>query len=194
VATTKLTPAGLRLRDAASELFYTRGIGAVGVDLVAEVAGTTKKTLYDRFGSKEGLVVAYLEHRCEVWQEFVTDWLDRSGTAGPERVLEPFAALAEWLRRNDRGCGFGNAYAELAGTGHAGLEVITAEKQWIAATYARLAAEAGLPEPERLGVRLALLHEGAIVAATAGATAGAVEEAVVVARLLVGLGGSGREG
>ena len=33
-----LTPAGERLLDAASELFYRRGIRAVGVDLVAETA------------------------------------------------------------------------------------------------------------------------------------------------------------
>ena len=58
-----LTPAGERLLEAASELFYSRGIRAVGVDLIADVAGTTKETLYDRFGSKDGLVVLYLRRR-----------------------------------------------------------------------------------------------------------------------------------
>ncbi|MGH3368001.1 MAG: helix-turn-helix domain-containing protein, partial [Nocardioidaceae bacterium] len=62
-----LTPAGERLVEAASELFYRRGIRAVGVDLIAEVAGTTKKTLYDRFGSKDGLVVLYLQRRQHRW-------------------------------------------------------------------------------------------------------------------------------
>ena len=51
-----LTEAGTRLLEAASELFYDRGVRAVGVDLIAETAGTTKKTLYDRFGSKDALV------------------------------------------------------------------------------------------------------------------------------------------
>ncbi|MBE7186900.1 DEAD/DEAH box helicase, partial [Jatrophihabitans endophyticus] len=36
----------------AEPLFYEHGIRAVGVDTIAEAAGTTKKTLYDRFGSK----------------------------------------------------------------------------------------------------------------------------------------------
>lgn len=180
-----LTPAGVRIRDAASELFYSRGITAVGVDLIAERAGTTKKTLYDRFGSKEGLVVAYLEHRCERWQEHVRGWLDASDASGVERVLEPFRALAAWMADNDRGCGFANAYAELAGTGHAGLEVIAAEKRWLVETYAGLAAEAGLAGAERLGVRLAVLHDGAIVQATSGGRADAVDEAVEVARVLL---------
>ncbi len=60
-----MTPAAHRILDAASELYYDRGINSVGMDLVAEQAGTTKKTIYDRFGSKDGLVVAYLEARAE---------------------------------------------------------------------------------------------------------------------------------
>jgi AcrR family transcriptional regulator len=183
--TRPLTPAGVRLRDAASDLFYRHGIAAVGVELVAERAGVTKKTLYDRFGSKEGLVVAYLEHRCQRWQEYVEAWLQRSDATGVQRVLEPFRALAAWMADNDRGCGFANAYAELAGTGHAGLEVVEAEKRWVRELYAGLAAEAGLPDAERLGVRLALLHDGAIVHATAGRHPDALAEALETARLLL---------
>ena len=180
-----LTPAAARLRDAASELFYSRGIGAVGVDLVAERAGTTKKTLYDRFGSKEGLVVAYLEHRCELWQAFVADRLAAATTTGADRVLEPLLALAAWMETADRGCGFVNAYAELAGTGHAGLEVIAAEKQWTVALYSRLAAEAGLSDPERVGARLAIVHDGAIVQATSGRRPVALPEALDLARVVL---------
>ena len=62
-----LTPAGERLLEAASTLFYRRGIRAVGVDLIAETAGTTKKTLYDRFGSKDELVARYLRRRSQTW-------------------------------------------------------------------------------------------------------------------------------
>lgn len=185
VERSELTPAGVRLRDAASELFYTRGISAVGVDLVAERAGTTKKTLYDRFGSKEGLVVAYLEHRYERWRQYVEDWLERSDVNGRDRVLEPLHALAAWMAEHRRGCGFANAYAELAGTEHRGLEVIAGEKRWLAETYAGLAAEAGLRDPDRLGLRLAVVHDGAIVQATAGRQEQALAAAVEVARLVV---------
>ena len=60
-----MTPVGERLAETAGRLFYARGIRAVGVELIAEEAGTTKKTLYDRFGSKDALVALYLRRRAE---------------------------------------------------------------------------------------------------------------------------------
>ena len=123
-----LTPAGERLLDAASELFYRRGIRAVGVDLVAETAGTTKKTLYDRFGSKDELVALYLRRRARRWQAFLFPYVRGSG---PDGVLAVFDALAAWLREQGRGCAFVNAYAEVGGTGHPAESVIRAEKDWM---------------------------------------------------------------
>ena len=52
-----MTRAARRVLEAAERLFYERGIHAVGVDLIAAEARVTKKTLYDRFGSKERIVV-----------------------------------------------------------------------------------------------------------------------------------------
>ena len=49
--------------DAAEQLFYKHGIGAVGVDAVANAARVTKRTLYYHFASKEDLVAAYLDAR-----------------------------------------------------------------------------------------------------------------------------------
>ena len=78
-----LTEAGTRLLEAASELFYDRGVRAVGVDLIAETAGTTKKTLYDRFGSKDALVALYLLRRAHRWREYLLARLaDAAPTAG----------------------------------------------------------------------------------------------------------------
>ena len=49
-----------RLVAAAAELFYRHGIRAVGVDAIAEAAGTNKMTLYRHFDSKDELVAEYL--------------------------------------------------------------------------------------------------------------------------------------
>src|SRR5690606_17875284 len=43
------TPKARAVLAAANELFYAHGIQAIGVDAIAERAGVTKKTLYDRF-------------------------------------------------------------------------------------------------------------------------------------------------
>ena len=45
---------------AASDLFYRLGIRAVGVEAIAEAAGTNKMTLYRHFSSKDELVAEYL--------------------------------------------------------------------------------------------------------------------------------------
>src|SRR3977135_2364396 len=51
-----------RILAVACELFYRHGIKAVGVESVAEAAGTNKMTLYRHFASKDELVAEYL--RC----------------------------------------------------------------------------------------------------------------------------------
>lgn len=164
----RLTPAGERILAAASELFYTRGIGAVGVELVAEAAGVTKKTLYDRFGSKARLVAAYLRARDERWRAFLAGYVDEHGGADPTaRLLAVFDGLAEWQRRENplpRGCGFVNASAELTDPHHPGREAIAEQKWWIGAYLTELAAAAGVPDPDGLARQLMLLHEGAYVA------------------------------
>ena len=45
-----------RILAVARELFYRHGIHAVGVDAIAEAAGTNKMTLYRHFASKDVLV------------------------------------------------------------------------------------------------------------------------------------------
>lgn len=57
------TPVGWWLFEAVSELFYCGGITATGMDVVVDRAGTTKRTIYWRFGSKVSLVRAYLTVR-----------------------------------------------------------------------------------------------------------------------------------
>ena len=162
-----LTPAGERIVAAASELFYAHGIRAVGVDTIAEAAGTTKKTLYDRFGSKDALVALYLVRRARRWQEFLAAELDRH-PAGPARLPAVFDAAARWADGQARGCAFVNAYAEVGGTDHPALPVIRAEKEWMRRLFTELAVEAGAGDVERVAATAHLLYEGALVATTAG--------------------------
>ncbi len=160
-----LTPAARKILDAAAELFYARGITAVGVDLIAREAGVTKKTLYDRFGSKEALVEAYLRERDERWRRWLTEQVE-SGDAGTahERVLRTFDALGLWMRReNPRGCGFVNAAAELPDPEHPGRKVISEQKRWLRGCLRELAAQAGARDADQLADELVLLHEGATV-------------------------------
>lgn len=153
-----------RLLDAAERLFYGRGVQAVGIDAVVAEAGVATKTLYAHFGSKDGLVEAYLRRRDQRW----LDWLRGAVVAaepGPARVLAVFDALHGWF--NDpgfNGCAFINVAGELA-TSPAARAIARSHKRALRALLGDVAAQAGVTEPGVLAERLMLLVEGAIVTA-----------------------------
>src|ERR1700751_1238099 len=99
-----------RILGAAEALFYRHGIRAVGVDAIAEAAGTNKMTLYRHFASKDELVAEYLR---AFGRQVTASW-DRLDAAHPG---DPRAQLDGWLRamgehlanRDQRGCAFCNA-------------------------------------------------------------------------------------
>jgi AcrR family transcriptional regulator len=179
-----LTPAARRILEAATELFYSRGINSVGVELVAQEAGTTKKTIYDRFGSKDGLVVAYLQARARRWQAHVTDHLADVDGGAADRAVAVIDALESWLELADRGCGFVAAYAELCTSSERATGVVRAEKQWMREFLRRLLTEGGIDDGA-LARQLALVLEGAVVESTAGGSSHALDDARAVMRALV---------
>lgn len=50
--------------QAAKAVFLEEGYELASMDRIAERAGTTKRTVYDRFGSKEALFEAMIDHSC----------------------------------------------------------------------------------------------------------------------------------
>ncbi|MCE0763331.1 TetR/AcrR family transcriptional regulator [Pseudonocardia kujensis] len=158
-----LTPGARRILEVASELFYRRGFHAVGVDTIAAESGVTKRTLYDRFRSKDALVAAYLSARDRQWRDVVLSRLDDAGADRVARVLAPFDALPEWLDAGGRGCAFINAYAEFPDPDHPAHQLVVAEKSWLRDLFHALVVEVGAIDPGTLGEQLLCLHEGAIV-------------------------------
>ena len=164
-----MTPAARRILEAAERLFYERGIHAVGVDLIAAEAGVTKKTLYDRFGSKERIVVEYLAGRDERWRAFLAQYLDDhldAAHATPRaRALAVFDASRAWSAEyGSKGCSMVNAHAEISDPAHPAYPVIAGQKEWMLALFTRLARDIAPQDADRMGRTLMLLHEGALVA------------------------------
>lgn len=180
----RLTPAARRILVVASELFYRRGLHAVGVDTIAAESGITKRTLYDRFGSKDALIVAYLQARDRRWCDLVTTRLHTAHDA-VARVLVPFDALAEWLAPGSRGCCFINAVAELPNPGHPARQVGVAEKKWLRGLFHELLTDAGVIDADELAVQLLSLHEGAIVSYSIADEPRAAEAARAAANTLI---------
>jgi AcrR family transcriptional regulator len=182
-----MTPAAERVLDVAGKLFYENGIHAVGVESIAAEAGVTKKTLYDRFGSKDTLIRYYLHRRDERWREHLRAYVERSTRISPQRrLLLAFDALEDWINtENSRGCAFINAQAELADPGHPGRDVIREQKQWMMDLLRALARQAGARNPRRVATSLFVLLEGATVTASLGIVPGAVGNAKDVAKRLI---------
>lgn len=159
-----MTPASRRALEAAGRLFYQRGIHAVGVDLIAAEAGVTKKTLYDRFGSKEQIVVEYLADRDERWRAFLAERMRAAGPEPTARVLAVFDASRAWAREHSpKGCGMVNAHAEISDASHPAYPIIVGQKEWMLALFTDLAGDIAPAQADGLGRTLMLLHEGALV-------------------------------
>ncbi|WP_338741742.1 helix-turn-helix domain-containing protein [Actinomadura luteofluorescens] len=174
-----LTPAARRVLQTASELFYERGIGSVGMELIAAEAGVTKKTVYDRFGSKDALILAYLQARDERWRAFTTGRIAEAAGAR-ERVLATFDALGEWLAtESGRGCSMVNACAELPDPSHPVHGVAAEQKAWVRALYTDLVGDGALAD------QLLILHEGAVVAFSVAGVRGAAAAARAAAEAIV---------
>lgn len=151
----------------ASARFFREGITATGVDQVVADAGVAKMTLYGNFGSKEGLVVAYLEDRDRRYFEHLDEEVAAADTP-LERALTPVRLYRRYLDEPGfHGCAFVNAAAELPRS-HPGHAVITDHKQRMLGRWTELVTELGVPEPTTVTGECFLLLEGAFVHAGLG--------------------------
>ena len=166
-------PPRARILAAAGELFYRHGIRAVGVDAIAEAAGTNKMTLYRHFASKDELVAEYLRqsaHAADACWERFTQAHPGDTRAQLRAWLEEMAGhLAE---PDERGCALANAAIELPDKDHPARRVIEDFKRAHRMHLVRLSQDADLSEPELLADELHLLLEGARVTAQSVGTEG----------------------
>ncbi len=157
-----------RLLDAAADLFYRQGIGAVGVDLVSKAAGVSKRTLYQQFGSKDQLVAQSLDaHGTAV----LAQYLPADGDDAPPRqqILAVFDALGRWTGSEAfRGCPFVNTATELADPGHPARRVARDYKLRLRDQFARLGERGHAADPQLLADQLIVVFDGAIVQAVMG--------------------------
>lgn len=154
------TPGGQRILEAASELFYLHGLTTTGLDLVVERAGVTKRTLYQRFGSKDGLIRAYLAARAHTWQSLMLARVRVALDEQADPVATIFDLTHEWVADNPRGCAFVNAWAELGdGASAETAQAIRQEKLWMRTLFEALTGS------RATGEVIHELYEGTLVCA-----------------------------
>lgn len=152
-----------RIVETARNLFRRHGLRGIGVDAIAEAAGTNKMTLYRHFGSKDDLIVACLR---EVAIEADAFWSEIEA-AHPGDAM---AQLHEWVRRaaeyafgDGLGCDIANAAVELTELEHPARKVVEEFKTKQYRRLAGLCRAAGVADAELMADTLVLLIEGARV-------------------------------
>src|SRR5882757_9879231 len=113
-----------RILLAARDLFHRYGIRGVGVETIAEAAGTNKMTLYRHFDSKDDLIVAYLRGVAaevdEMWRDF-----ERDHPGDMQGQLKAWLICAEeCVTSDERGCDLANAAVELTAADRPGRRTI----------------------------------------------------------------------
>jgi AcrR family transcriptional regulator len=159
-----------RLVTAAYELFARSGVQAVGVDAIIERSGVARQTLYRHFGSKQELVMAFLERREEVW---TYGWLaaevQRRERDPRRRLLVIFDVFDEWFRRPDfEGCSFINVMLEHPATDHLLHVAAAGYLARIRVFLEELAGDACIADPASFAREWPILMKGSIVAAGEG--------------------------
>ena len=162
----------LHLITTAFELFYQKGIHAVGINEILSESGVAKKTLYHHFAGKDELVLAVLEYRDQRFCQWLKGNLDKA-TSGMDKIDALFDALDDWF--NDRvdalspfhGCFFINVSGEYSAPDHPIHQQCTQHKRNVAmllrGQFEVLGIDASLGS--RLTDDLCLLKEGAITLA-----------------------------
>ena len=157
----------------AHDLFYKEGFHASGVELLAQNAGTTKRTLYAHFGSKDGLIDAVLDYRHEQFMDKLAAALDEKPKAQTARAYLDF--IADFC-----GCMFINACGEYADPNSSPHQKSAAHKSQIRDFLRTRLSESGTDKDnaQKLADKVFLLGEGLIVAAQTGQKNMAVEDLV----------------
>ncbi|HVT06639.1 MAG TPA: TetR/AcrR family transcriptional regulator [Polyangia bacterium] len=174
-----------RLLAAADELFYQEGVHTVGIDRVIERAGVAKASLYSTFGSKEELVLAYLQGRADRRRQRVLAAIAAHESPGA-RVLAVFDVLAARVAEPDfRGCAFVNASAEGPPGDNRLRRACDELRQWTGRLFTGLARDLGAPDPASLGRQLMLIYDGALLGASMDRDPRVVRQARALAESLL---------
>jgi AcrR family transcriptional regulator len=69
---TKLSPRGLLILDAAQNLFYHKGFDETSLAMIINEAGGSRRSIYNEFGNKQGLLMAVIQRQVKGQTEILT--------------------------------------------------------------------------------------------------------------------------
>lgn len=170
-----------RILHASQQLFREQGIHNTGIDQLCEVANVSRRTAYQHFGSKDGIIAEYLR---QLDPDTMPDVFDRTDLTPRERLLAAFETPQSVARGVTPLCPFIAAAVEIPEPDHEVRKRARDYKLSVARRLTETAREAGATDPEELGEQLALLLDGAS-ARTRALNADAFSTAADIAATLI---------
>jgi len=148
-----------RLLDAAREVTYAHGVN-VGVDAILQRADVARRSLYQHFGGKDGLIAAMLHETSNEYRYRET--MDAAGDDPRARLLAVFDELDKVVSRPEfRGCRFTAAELSLPDEHPAHAEI----RQYKGRLHEMFEAELvklGHPDPDFGANQLLVLVDGVL--------------------------------
>ena len=160
--------AKIRILETADQLFYGEGIRTVGIDRLISTSKVTKATFYKHYGSKDRLIVMYIEarHAAEVARfEAIL-----AANPKPEAALRAIVAMtiADIASPEFRGDAFLNAATEFSEQRHPVRSVVLRHREWMTGFLADLLQELGHRMPGDAPDDFILARDGAMSGGYAG--------------------------
>ncbi|MFF1482790.1 TetR/AcrR family transcriptional regulator [Streptomyces sp. NPDC058301] len=153
-----------RLLLAAQTLTYEQGVG-VGVDALLKAAGVARRSLYEHFGGKDGLIAEVLRRSTA---EDETQYRATMAAAGDDpraRLLAVIDRLGRIASETDfHGCRYLAADLALTDPAHPGHEVTRAYRRTVHGLFADELLALGHPRPGFAADQLLILVDGLLAA------------------------------
>jgi AcrR family transcriptional regulator len=151
-----------RLLEAAKRLTYSNGPG-IGVDALLKEAQVARRSLYEHFGGKDGLLLEVIREAATEDAEWMRTTIEAGGRHPRKRLLGIFDALDRVVTEPDfRGCRYLGADMGLADIDHPIHQETTAYRQRVRAMIEKELHDMSHPSPRRAAEQLQLLIEGVL--------------------------------
>jgi AcrR family transcriptional regulator len=161
-----------RLLEAAQQLTYSHGVG-VGVDTLLKAANVARRSLYEHFGGKDGLIAEVLRRSTAEDEARYRQAMQDAGDDPRARVLAVFDMLAEVIAEPDfRGCRYLATDLALADPDHPAHAITRQYRDRVHGLLEHELRELGHPRPEHAADQLLLLIDGALAAGATRPQAG----------------------
>lgn len=153
-----------RLLDAALELTYSQGMG-VGVDTLLKAANVARRSLYDHFGGKDGLIAEVLRRSTAEDEAHYLQIMQAAGEDPRDRLLAIFDNLAQVIEEPDfRGCRYLAADLTLTDPGHPAHAITRDYRRRLHRLFEHELVKLGHPRPAHAAAQFLLLLTGTLAA------------------------------